>query len=302
MNTTTGSCIFIVATLFAMQAMAQDDMMAQLAKEAQASPEKTIATFKATRIINVESSETVKKANLDFHITHLFGNVGNESGGGIHTLYGFDQSNDIRLSFMYGITDRLNIGFSRLKRNEHLVGELKFKALEQTVDGKMPFTVTLYGNMAYTPKINPTLEKTAYRFSYFAQAIIAKKFSPHFSFEVLPSLLHRNLVEEGDKNNLFSIAGGGRFKFTRSASLIADYVYTVGRPELSIPHYQPLGVGLEIETGGHVFSLMLTNASGILENDYIPNTVDNWGDGGFKFYFHISRMFTFAKKEPSKAR
>jgi hypothetical protein len=127
--------------------------------------------------------------------------------------------------------------------------------------------------------------------NYCGQVIIARKFSPRFSFEVIPSIVHRNIVNAGDKNDLYSIGGGLRYKFTKSASVITDYFYTPARPEVYPEHFNPVGVGLEIETGGHVFTLMFTNASGILESDYIPNTVDSWNKGGFKFAFNISRTF-----------
>ena len=286
--------VFILA-VFGHPAAAQDDLMKQLQGDSVAPSEKTIATFKGFKIVNILTPETVKKKNLDFRITHLFGNMGAESGGGIHTLYGFDQSNDIRIAFMYGINDRLNIGFSRLKRDENLVGELKFKAVEQTTDNKTPLTVTIYTNLAYTPKVDADLTKSVHRMSYCTQVILAKKFSPKFSLELVPSYLHRNLVAPDDENDILSLGVGGRFKVTRSAAIIADYVYDFGRPELVPKRYDPIGFGIEIETGGHVFSLMFTNASGILENDYIANTVDNWGDGGYKFSFHISRMFSFDK-------
>jgi len=285
----------VVLVCVSWQASAQDDLMSQLQNDSTAPSEIVLATFKGFKIVNIQTPETVKKKNLDFRITHLFGNMGEESGGGIHTLYGFDQSNDIRIAFMYGITDRFNVGFSRCKRDENLEGEIKYRLLEQTLDNKRPLSVTVFSNMTYSPKEDADLTKAAYRMTYCTQLILARKFSDHFSFELVPSYVHRNLVAPEDENGIVSVGAGGRFKITHSTSIIADYVYNIGRPELVPKRYDPLGVGIEIETGGHVFSLMFTNASGILENDYIPNTVDNWGDGGYKFSFHISRMFSFDK-------
>jgi hypothetical protein len=288
----------MLASVAAMPVIAQDDMLKSLQQEtAIGTHEKAIATFKASKIINLQSSETVKRKNLEFRISHLFGNMGEESGGGIHTLYGFDQSNDIRIAFTYGITDRLNVAFSRFKRDENLEGEIKYKLLEQTTDNKMPLTMTLFANMAYTPKEDPGNEitKSVHRLSYVYQLILAHKFSSSLSLELLGSYLHRNLVDPGDDNGIMSVGGGGRWKFTRSASIIADYLVNVGRPDLVPERTEPLGVGLEVETGGHVFTLMFTNACGLLENDYIANTADKWSDGGFKFSFHITRMFTMAK-------
>src|SRR6267154_6132981 len=116
--------LFCASSLFA-----QDDLMKQLESQSTTSHEPVIATFKSTKIINVQTNETNKKRNLDFRVTHLFGNMGSESGGGVHDLYGLDQSNDIRIAFHYGISDKLMAGVSRAKRDENLEGELKYKLI-----------------------------------------------------------------------------------------------------------------------------------------------------------------------------
>jgi hypothetical protein len=251
------------------------------------------ATFKSSKIIDIQTNETNKKGNLDFRVSHLFGNTGKESGGGVHTLYGFDQSNDIRIGFHYGISDKLMVGFSRVKRAETLEGLIKFRLMEQTRNGSNPFALTLFAQSTVATQADVAGFHSEYsqRSAHTFQVIIARKFSKKFSFEIVPSLVHRSEVLRGDKNDLLSIGMGLRKKVTGSLSLITDYFYTPSRPDLIINHYNALGVGIEIETGGHVFSIMFTNASGILENDYIPNTIDSWGKGGYKFSFNISRTF-----------
>ena len=286
--------VIFLMTSFVMTSFAQDDMMKQLEEQTKAKKEPVIATFKSTKIINIQTNETNKKRNLDFRVSHLFGNVGKESGGGPHDLYGLDNSNDIRIAFTYGITDKLQIGVSRCKRDENFEGDIKYKLLEQTTDNKVPMAITLFGQSTLSAKENTEglYDEFVHRFTHCAQLIIARKFSPNFSFEIVPSYVHRNIVEEFDENDLYSVGAGFRYKFTKSAAIIADYVYTLNRPEATKDnHYDPLGIGFEIETGGHVFTVMFTNASGILENDYVPNTVDTWSKGGFKFAFNISRIF-----------
>jgi hypothetical protein len=125
--------------------------------------------------------------------------------------------------------------------------------------------------------------------------IITRKFSSDFSFALIPGYVHRNFVTADDENNTFSISGGLRYKFTRSASVITDYSHTFGRKNVLLKYYDVLGLGIEIETGGHVFSIMFSNAGGTLENDYLVNTTDSWGKGGMKFSFIISRMFPMGK-------
>jgi hypothetical protein len=284
--------------LVSLSSQAQDSLMALLQSGVVTQNEKVFATFKATKIISAQSNETVKKHNLDFRVGHLFGNMGTAAGGGSsHTLYGLDQSNDIRISLDYGITDRLMASIGRNKRHENISGAAKFRVLQQTADDKVPFAITLFGSTAYTAKADPEgiYSPAARRMSHCVQAIIARKFSPSFSFEIIPSFVHRNLIDlrvnPEDKNDLFSLGVGGRLKITKSFGIIADYFRNFREESQGIELFDPLSAGIEIETGGHVFSIMFTNAAGLLENDFIPGTVDSWSDGGSKFSFNISRVF-----------
>ncbi len=275
-----------------------EDLLKQLQTQEKPMTEYVIATFKSTKIINLQTNETIKQRNLDFRVSHLFGNIGKESGGGIHDLYGLDQSNDIRISFNYGITDKLMVGVARAKRNEAFEGQAKYKLLEQTTDGKTPLAITLFAQSAMTTKedVEGFYQKFIHRLDYCGQIILARKFSPRLSFELVPTWVHRNLVELGDSNDIYSVGGGVRWKFTRSSAIVVDYAHNVF-PKNRKGYQDPLGIGVEIETGGHVFTIMFTNAVGLLETDFIPNTYDSWNKGGMKFSFNISRMFKLGGKK-----
>lgn len=287
------TCLFMCSNLFG-----QDDLLNMALKEAKSEEKNVSATFKTTKLINAQTNETVHKRTLDFRVAHRFGNVGKYSEGKspVHTIYGLDASTDIRIAFDYGITDRLTVGISRTKIRENLEGQVKYRVLQQTMDNKIPVALTVFGNATYTP-VRDELEiykKAAHRVTYFAQAIIARKFSNKLSFEILPGYLHRNLVlDPADENDLFSLGGGVRYKITKSTSVIIDYFHNFSkyRMDRSDSYFDPLGVGFEIETGGHVFSIMFTNSAGLLENEFLPYTTDSWAEGGFKFSFNISRNF-----------
>lgn len=298
-------CAFTASALLFHPLKAQDDLLLLLENgQEKEKNEKVTATFKTTKVISAQTIETVKKRTLDFRITHRFGNIGTKSNGGAHTLWGFDTSEDIRFSFDYGITDRLQVGVGRSKMKEHLDGSVKYRILEQTKSNSMPISMALYSLMAYTPvkDVDDYYKKTEYRLSYTFQAIIARKFGKRFSFEVLPTLVHRNYVTAfvnaangaEETNDIFALGVGGRLKLTRRTVLIADYFYNFSDFRINnvdMAHYNPLAIGIEIETGGHVFHMNLTNASGIIENHFIPNTRDTWTKGGYKMGFNISRVF-----------
>jgi len=286
---------------------AQDDLMDMLEKTdtSEVIEEKTSATFKTTRLINAQTVETIKARTLIFNILHRFGNI---SGGG-HSLFGFDNASNIRFAFNYALTDKWLIGIGRSKVNEHIDGSMKYKILGQTTNNRIPLSIAWFSNMAFTPKISPQnpdgsnrWTKAAHRLSYTHQLLIARKISSRISVEILPTLVHRNYVNSltnaangaKETNDLFALGIAGRVKVTKRLSLVADYFYTFSEFRESndeFPYSAPLGIGIEIETGGHVFHLNFSNSSGVIENQFIPSTSDSWNDGNIKMGFNISRVF-----------
>lgn len=281
---------------------AQDDDLMDVFEDQENEKEKVIATFKSTHLINAQTNETVKAKTLDFRITHRFGNIGGPAGGG-HTLYGLDNATNIRFSFDYGVTDRLTFGVGRSKIKEHIDGSVKYKIVEQ-VKGGFPLSIVAYANLAVTPQkdVLGQYPKFTSRMSYAYQAVFAKKINWRASIALLPTLVHRNRIGNEvnpyngakDANDVFSMGAMGRFKITQSVGLLAEYFYTFSEfreGNTAIPYYMPLGLGVEIETGGHVFQINFTNAPGIIYNDFIPTTRESWMDGAFKLGFTISRVF-----------
>lgn len=317
-------CKKFISTLFfcslSVFVFAQEDMLSMLdSVPGKKTHEKVLATFKGSKIINAQSTETVKAKTCDFSITHRFGNIGTQSNGGGHTLYGLDNITDVRIGFDFGITNNLTLGFGRSKQGELIDGLVKYRILTQTIDNHVPISLAFYGDMGYTPQAanqfysgmvmaSDFKQNDIHRFSYTSQLIIARKFGWRFSMELIPTYQHRNYVlgtinadnDAVETNDLISFGGGMRLKLTKRFALIADYFYTLSpyrTNNKATPFYNPLAVGVEIETGGHVFHLNFTNASGIVENNFIPNTTDSWLKGGFKFGFNISRVFNVGGKK-----
>lgn len=296
------SLIFSVV-LFTSICTAQDvdSLMNSLAENNKS--DAVVATFKSTKLVLLQTNETQKKNNLAFWVGHRFGDIGGDFGGS-HTLFGLDIATDLYLGFDYGVTDDLTLGIGRSKADETYNLLAKYKLIEQLEEG-MPVSVTLFGQGAWITREdfqNNEFPDQSDRISYFAQVIVARKFSPSFSLMLNPGFLARPKVSDpNDNEGLFSLGMGGRLKLTKRLSVIADYTWVngLGRPsDLDTEYYNPLGIGLEIETGGHVFSLNFQNAPFIIENNFIPNTQKSWEDGGVRFGFAISRNFYVGKKRP----
>ncbi len=273
-----------------------DDLIGLLDEEPpSAKKEYVSATFKATRIINGHSIENVGKGVLDFRISHRFGSI----NGGLEEFFGLDGATT-RLGFDYGITDWLMVGIGRSSYLKEVDGFFKAKLLRQTDNGHMPVSVSLLGacgiETAEAPAIPPGTEYYfSNRVAYTTQALIARKFSNRFSAQLMPTLVHNNLVPlEEDPNNVWAIGIGGRLKLSQRISLTAEYYYTIPEQKLEGSR-NALAFGMDIETGGHVFQLFFTNSIGMSEQTFIGQTTDSWGEGDIHFGFNISRVFTVVK-------
>ncbi len=289
-------------------ANAQDDLMKMLEEESAADyeTEKVLATFKGTAVINAQTIQTVKKNTLEFNIAHRFGDmdISNKKGSNLggHTLYGLENASNIRFSLTYGITDKLSVGLGRSKMNEHVDGNLKVRFLEQKESG-LPISAAYFTSAAVSFVADVSGNKFENRLSYAHQIIIASKITRGISLEVLPTFVHRNYVDQTiihptnasvDENDIFAIGVAGRFKITKRMAFVFDYFHTFSKfRDSDNGYYDAIGAGIEIETGGHVFHINVTNSAGLIANDIIPSTTSDWGRGEYKLGFNISRVFSF---------
>lgn len=288
--------IILLFTLFSLPALAQDDLMKMLEEETEKDkkPDYTTATFKTTRLINGHSVENVAAGVLDFRISHRFGYV----NGGAYELWGLDEAS-MRLGFDYGLTNRWMIGIGRSTYQKQYDGFTKYKILRQSSGSRsMPITMSAVGTIMYKSlKFEDPNRENYYTSNlyYSAQLLIARKFNESLSLQVMPTMVHYNLVETSeDPNDLFSIGMGGRMKLSKRVSLNMEYYY-------QLPDYKfegtrnSISIGVDIETGGHVFQVYCTNSTGMTERTYIHETTGNFFDGDIRLGFTISRVFTIKK-------
>jgi len=273
---------------------AQEDIDALLNETDNTHTEYTTATFKSTRIISGHSIERMPEGQLDFRISHRFGQI----NSGLYNWYGLDEAY-IHLGLDYGITDWLMVGIGRGNVKKTIDGFYKFSILRQSKGKKnMPISLSYLSSMSvFTQHRTDLGNKPLFwdRVSYVHQLLVARKFSERFSFELNPTYIHRNMVEtEMDPNDILSFGAGTRFKLTKRLSINAEYYYVVPpiNDHRSTKTYDPFSIGIDLETGGHVFQLFFSNSRTMIEKGYIGETTANWFDGGIHFGFNISRVFT----------
>jgi len=281
--------VLLISSFF--RVSGQEDLMDLVEKETEAESNYAEQTFKGTRLVNGHSIETRKKGVLDVIIGHRFGRL--NSGG--YELFGLDDS-QARLGVDYGITDRLNAGVGRSSFEKTFDGFLKYKIVRQQNGGgrNVPLSVVALTSVALntlkstTPGNEPSFNS---RLTYTYQAILARKFSPSFSFQLSPSWVHRNAVPQSqDPNDVYALGAGGRLKLSKRLSLNAEYYYQFNRPDGSLTQ-NSFAVGFDVETGGHVFQLHFTNSRAMIEKAFIAETTGDFFDGDIHFGFNISRTF-----------
>ena len=276
---------------------AQDDPFAALDSGMKQAPEYATATFKGTRLINFQTVETPGKRTLDFRISHRFGDI----SVGMPNFYGLDGPASVWLGLDYSFDGRFVVSLGRTSVDKTVTTGLKYKLLRQTIhSNKMPVTVTLLAdwNIITLPATLAQTDQYKYttdRFNFIYQVMIARKFNERLSLQVSPSLIHFNeVINITDKNDIFAVPVLARYKFSRSVALTAEYGVRLNKYAANFNDYQNvMGVGFDIETGGHVFQVFVTNAvGGMLETQTIPFTQKPAGKQPFCLGFNISRMFS----------
>ena len=267
---------------------AQDDLMQLLNDD---SNYKISSTFKGVKIVNSQSVELVSKGDLLFLIQHRFGTL----NSGAYNLYGLDNA-QVRFGLDYGVNDWSSIGLGRSSFLKTIDANAKIKLVSQR-KGKdfFPFSIVWYSSAFFKQAIWKDMKADDYLFSdqmsYVHQVLVARKITSALSVQLSPTLVHKNIINLGESNDLLSVGLGVRHKLTSRISLNAEYFLQFDKED----SVNPLSLGIDIETGGHVFQLHLSNSAAMFERAFIHENNGEWSNGDIYFGFNISRVFTLKK-------
>jgi len=310
--------VFIFLGLFiSLQALAQDTTINNLVKDIDTTSDerKPVKIFESEKTINANTTETVGKGKMEFKVTHNFGDIGGSSGG-LKNFFGLDNATDVRIAFEIGLGKRFDLIAGRAK-GASLVSRLwelgiKYQLLQQMEnDPSHPLSIAFFANTVVSSvkadnkdSLENSFRSFSDRMSQTFQLIIAKKIGK-VSIQLNPTLVTRGYAVYYDQKTVFALGGAVRVPLCRNLNLIIDYFHPFRnqsskdsfRIKQNIKFYDPLGIGFEILTAGHVFHLNFTNATEILENRFIPRTVTSWGKGQFRWGFTISRTFVLWREK-----
>jgi opacity protein-like surface antigen len=275
----------------------------------------TKSTFNASSLINMNTVEMPAKGNLQFMVAHHFGVIWNKDASGGQNLAQILGINSgiahTYLSFDYSVTNYANIGVA-LTGNSKFEGWLKFKLLRQQTGAKnIPVTIA-WVSLVNVDALENTVDtikanKLAWnKFSYMHQLLIARKFSPKFSLQLMPTFIHYNLVPYGinNSNNIFSLGIGGKYQIKDNKAFTFEYARQFNMFENvidrngHIANYAPdlLAIGIEFNTGGHIFQFYVGNTTSASNIEQLTKNTEFIKDGKFAFGFRLNRAFFLGGK------
>lgn len=270
---------------------AQSDLLKGLESQ-QPANNKITGAFKSSRVINGHSMEMLGAGSFDFRILHRFGPVKQ----GIGDLFGLDQAS-MRMGFDFGLTNDLTVGIGRTTFKKEIDGFLKYRFIQQQSTGSPISLIGVAGASIFTYKNPDPLNPLSFndRTGYYLQLIAGRKFSDAFSLQLSPTLVYRNMIDPADKKSIYALGIGARHKIAKRVALVVDYSIVANGLPQSVGS-NPLSIGVDIETGGHVFQLHFSNSTGMNERSFITETTNKWSKGEFQFGFNLSRMFSMKKQ------
>lgn len=289
--------LFFVFTINASLLFAQDDLLSMINQNDKPAKEYITNAFKSTRVINGQSMEFLGKGVMDVRILHRFGAV----SSGFSNLFGLDQAN-MRFGFDYGLTKNIMVGVGRSNVGKEWDGFIKYRPIWQSKGGgrSWPFSLVLVTGTTVTgtPFADPTKKNYfTSRLAFYNEIIIGRKFNEKFSLQLAPTFVHRNYMDlSSTPNDVYAVGIGGRYKISKRTAFVVDYHHVVKGLDKTV-YKDPLSIGFDIETGGHVFQLHFSNATGMNEKAFITNTTNSWGKGEIRFGFNLSRVFTVSKSK-----
>jgi len=268
---------------------AQDDLMKEL-DSVPKGKEIAAAAFKGLQICNMQSTKLAAKGEWYFLVSHRFGDLNQ----GFNNFFGLDNALT-KLGGIYGAKEWLSFGVSRYTYQKTYELTVKYRMANQEVDG-FPVTIVGYNTMDINSELSTDLYpglKFNNRLAFTSQLLASRKFSTSFSGELAAIYVHKNLYDGLlDQKNVYLIGAGTRYKIAKRLSINLEYAARLNVPDDTNSIYSnPLSIGLDIETGGHVFQLVFSNSQPMNDVAVFSNAGGDWTKGSVYFGFNMYRVF-----------
>ena len=244
--------------------------------------------FQGNRFINLQSANVADKKELQLYIQHRFGDI----SSGFYELFGLDYAS-MRLGFEYGFTKNFTAGIGRSTYFKTFDSFLKYRILTQTETFPFTLTASASGSLPTIKDVYPEeFDEFSKKASGNIQLHAAKTFK-WFAIQLSPGFITTGyILNEKDSYQFFTLATSGSVKISKKVSANIEYLH---RFEDKIQYKNPLSIGIDLDTGGHLFQIMVSNVQQMYDQAIITNPVGDWSKGNIYLGFNLIREFNFNK-------
>lgn len=252
----------------------------------EAPTEAPITVFHSTQSANLATAETLRKGEWLFEISHRFVPAVSD---GADALWGLDGPVFNRIGLAYAASDRVLVGVLRSNLSDNLELNAKARILEGGRDA-IPFMAALNGGVSWNTGL-PTVDGLKdNEMQAYAQIVANALLGGRFALGVVPTFVHNPRIDDVDAASALALGLNAQLYLSEQASLFAEWVLTEERQGLE---HDPGTFGLELETGGHFFKLLLSNSTRINPAQHLGGTPFAFEPDAWRLGFNITRVLTF---------
>lgn len=290
--------IKLIALLFFAAIFPVEALMAQLDRKLVVSNQTVESTFMAPKNINLYTIEPLSKGELHYSIMHTFGEV----NSGVSNLWGIDQGANVRFSFEYGLSYALSVGIGRSSLDKVYDLTSRVALLKQKSTDRNSLSISLIPSIGITTASFTFLQddySLSDRLNFSLSLPMGYKLNESLSLQLTPIFASFNRVgpelniADPSVNQYYSIAASGRYKIRPRTAITFQHVPPITNADNLTSN---LAIGIDIETGGHVFQMFFTTSNALNESYLISNVNGNLFDGGYRFGFNVNRLFALGNR------
>ena len=244
------------------------------------------AVFHSVQSATLPTAETLPEGTWLFEISHRFLPPVSD---GASALWGLDGGGIIRFGLNYSLSDDIMLGLLRSNLDDNLEFNAKFGAYEGGSEA-LPFKLGVMAGVALNT--DPFLIEGAEdnEAQLYGQLMINVLVGDRLAIGVVPTYLRNPRIRDLEADNTFALGLHGQVYVSPSVSFLTEWIVSEEQAE----NTNDGGTfGVELETRGHFFKIVLTNQTSLNPTQVLGGTPFDFQPDEWRLGFNITRILPF---------
>jgi len=251
-----------------------------------APPVSAQAVFHSHESANLPTAETLPGGAWLFEISHRFDRAISDGAG---ALWGLDGPVLNRLGLVYAPTNTLMLGVLRSNYEDNVELNAKMSVFEGG-STTLPVEIAVMGGVAWNTEAAEVEGAEDNESQFYGQLIVNAMVGGRFALGLVPTYLRNPRIRDMDAGNAFVLGLNGQVYMTDAVSILVEWIVSEERSGLENDSGT---LGIELETRGHHFKLLLTNQARMNPTQHLAGTPANFEPDEWRFGFNITRLLPF---------